>query len=83
MDFEGGTYGVITFNDGHQDPINLPSEFEVHGLQLKFKAKISEDFGSHYMWGIVIELMYIKKWIKDLICPIQKFAIESLSKKMR
>lgn len=57
---EGGFYGIVT-NKYHYDPINLSSEFKVGGLQVKFKAKIRKDLYSYHMWGIIIELIYVKK----------------------
>lgn len=61
IDLEGGFYGIVTDYDGHYDPINLPSEFQVDGLRVKFIAKIRKDLHSYHMWGTIIELIYIKK----------------------
>ncbi len=60
LDLEGGFYGIIT-HDNHYVPINLPPEFEMDGLRVKFKAKIRKDLVSIHMWGILIELIYIDK----------------------
>ena len=57
---EGGFYGIVT-NQENYDPINLPSTYAVDGLKVEFKAKIREDLVSIHMWGILIELTYIKK----------------------
>jgi len=61
LSFEGGFYGIIADDGEHYDPINLPSEFEEDGLQVKFKGKIRDDLASFHMWGHLIELIYIKK----------------------
>ncbi len=55
-----GFYGIVA-NKYHYDPINLSSEFKVDGLRVKFKAKIRHDRYSTHMWGIIIELIYVKK----------------------
>jgi len=60
LDLEGGFYGIIT-HDNHYVPINLPPEFEMDGLRVKFEAKIRKDLVSIHMWGILIELTYIDK----------------------
>jgi len=60
IELEGGFYGIIN-NDNHYVPINLPPEFEMDGLRVKFKAKIRKDLVSIHMWGILIELTYINK----------------------
>jgi len=57
---EGGFYGIVT-NKYHYDPINLSSKFKEDGLRVKFKAKIRKDLYSIHMWGIIIELTYVKK----------------------
>lgn len=58
---EGGFYGIITANNGHWDPINLHTEFKIDGLRVEFKARIKHDLYSTHMWGILIELILIKK----------------------
>lgn len=60
LDLEGGFYGIVTSTD-HFDPINLPSKFTKDSLRVKFKAKIRKDLVSIHMWGILIELISIKK----------------------
>lgn len=60
LNLEGGFYGIIS-NDKHYKPINLPPEIETDGLRVKFKAKIRKDLVSIHMWGVLIELTYIKK----------------------
>jgi len=61
LDIECGFYGIIADDGEHYDPINLPSEFEVDSLRVKFKGKIRDDLFSFHMWGTLIELIYIKK----------------------
>ncbi len=60
IDLEGGFYGIVT-HDSRYMPIELPPEFEIDGLRVKFKAEIREDLVSIHMWGILIELIYIDK----------------------
>jgi len=63
LSFEGGFYGIVTDNNKFKnlDPINLPLEFRKDGLRVRFKAKIRYDAASFHMWGIIVELLYIRK----------------------
>lgn len=58
---EEGFYGIITVNNGHWDPINLPSEFMVDGLRVEFRAIITHGVYNIHMWGTIIYLISIKK----------------------
>lgn len=58
---EGGFYGIITADNGHWDPINLPSKFKVDGMRVEFRAIIRHDVYSIHMWGTIIYLISIKK----------------------
>ena len=51
LNFEGGFYGIVADDGEHYDPTNLPSEFKVDGLRVKFKGKIRDDLVSFRMWG--------------------------------
>ena len=53
--FEGGFYGIIGDECSHYDPINLPQEYKVEGLQVRFSGDIL-DIPTFHMWGAVIEL---------------------------
>ena len=59
-DFEGGFYGIEADDGGHYDPRNLPAEYEEDGLRVWFKVKLT-DYGSTHMWGIVVEIIEIRK----------------------
>ena len=60
-DFEGGFYGIIADNGEKYDPINLPKEFEIDGVRVKFKLNILENQSSIHMWGILVEIIEIQK----------------------
>ena len=60
-DFEGGFYGIVGDDGERYDPINLPSEFEEDGLQVKFTLKVLENMSSFHMWGTVVEIIKIEK----------------------
>ena len=66
-DFEGGFYGIVadSFISGypthHLDPINLPQEFREEGLRVWFKVRLRPDLFSFHMWGIIVEILEIKK----------------------
>ena len=61
INLEGGFYGIMADDGEHYVPINLPSEFKVDGLRVRFKGKIRDDLVSIYMCGTLLELIYIKK----------------------
>jgi hypothetical protein len=60
LDFEGGFYGIISNDDKHYDPINLPEEFKVTGLEVFVIARIRDNYASFHMWGRIIEIRHIK-----------------------
>ncbi len=48
-------------DDGeHYDPVNLDEEFQVDGLRVRFKARISESQVSSHMWGTIVEIIEIQ-----------------------
>ena len=61
INLEGGFYGIVADDGEHYVPINLPPEFEVDGLRVRFKGKIRDDLVSIHMWGTLLELIYIRK----------------------
>ena len=61
INLEGGFYGIMADDGEHYVPINLPPEFKVDGLRVRFKGKIRDDLLSIYMCGTLLELIYIKK----------------------
>ena len=61
INLEGGFYGIMADDGEHYVPINLPPEFKVDGLRVRFKGKIRDDLESIHMWGTLLELIYIKK----------------------
>jgi inhibitor of cysteine peptidase len=66
-DFEGGFYGIETdfsipkYPTNHLDPINLPQEFKEEGLRVWFKVRLRPDLFSFHMWGIMVEILEIKR----------------------
>jgi hypothetical protein len=60
LSFEGGFFGIVTDEGIHYDPINLPSEFEIDGLRIRFIGE-KLDLYSFHMWGIIIRIIFIEK----------------------
>jgi hypothetical protein len=61
VDLEGGFYGILG-DDGQQyDPLNLPMEYQVHGLRVTFAARIRDDLASAHMWGYLITIESIDR----------------------
>jgi hypothetical protein len=57
---EGGFFGIIDDHDRRWDPSNLPSEFQVDSLRVRFEGIITNRPTFH-MWGRTIELTAIKR----------------------
>jgi hypothetical protein len=57
---EGGFYGIIG-NDGKRYyPLNLPEEYRVDGLTVRFEGVLRSDVATFHMWGTPIELRNIE-----------------------
>jgi inhibitor of cysteine peptidase len=61
LSFEGGFFGINSDDGEHYDPINLPDEFKIDGLQINFIGIIRNDLLSFHMWGRILELIFIKE----------------------
>jgi hypothetical protein len=61
LSFEGGFYGIKGDDGRSYDPINLPEDFRVDGLRVRFEAKGLTGQASFHMWGIMVELIHIQK----------------------
>ncbi|MFX0024554.1 MAG: hypothetical protein ACFE9S_19725 [Candidatus Hermodarchaeota archaeon] len=59
LSFEGGFYGISSDDGKGYDPINLPTEYEIDGLRVKFVGEIL-DLVSFHMWGQIIKILSIK-----------------------
>jgi hypothetical protein len=58
IDLEGGFYAIVGSAD--YDPLNLPEEFKVEGIQVQFKA-LRYNGPTFHMWGTPIVLFEIDK----------------------
>jgi hypothetical protein len=58
LSFEGGFYGIVGDDGEHYDPINMPQEFKVDGLRVRFTANIT-DYVDYHAWGYVVTLVSI------------------------
>lgn len=59
ISLEGGFYGIIGDNGQGYDPINLPVDFQIDGLNVFFTALKRYDLASIHMLGIIIEIIDI------------------------
>ena len=57
---EGGFYGIIGDDGGKYLPLNLPKEFKVDGLRVRFTAKV-RNVATIYMWGVPVEILSIER----------------------
>jgi hypothetical protein len=60
LSLEGGFYGIIDDNDRHWDPSNLPQQYQVDSLRVRFEGIIT-DAPTFHMWGRTVELTSIKR----------------------
>lgn len=56
---EGGFWCIIDDDGRGYDMNNLPEEFFVEGLRVKFTAKMSNKCAAYHMWGFCVELVDI------------------------
>jgi len=66
LSFEGGFYGIVGDDGNHYDPLNLPQEFRVEGLRVRFKATrdhaiMTDHMVSFHMWGYIVKLISIER----------------------
>ncbi len=59
FDFEGGFFGIVTIDQEHYLPMNLPSEFERDGIKVSFTAVADPDVMTIQMWGTPIRVLSI------------------------
>ena len=57
---EGGFWCILGDDGRGYDVNNLPEEFHVEGLRVKFTAKMSDRCAAYHMWGFCIEMAYIE-----------------------
>jgi hypothetical protein len=58
---EGGFYGIISDEGTHYEPINLPDEFKIDGLQVQFILKLPKDSTSYHLWLKIVEIYHIEE----------------------
>jgi hypothetical protein len=61
IDLEGGFYGLIADDGQKYLPKDLPREFRVDGLRVRFQIKILTGVATIYMWGTPVEVLSIEK----------------------
>jgi hypothetical protein len=61
LDLEGGFYGIFADNGERYDAHNLPREFAVDGLRVKFRAVEEKGAVCIHMWGKTVKIIWIEK----------------------
>ena len=61
IDLEGGFYGIITDDQKHYDPSNLPEVLKQDNFRVEFKALVSSNQDDIHQWGKIIYLLEIKQ----------------------
>jgi hypothetical protein len=59
LDVDGGRW-AIEAGDDRFEPVNLPAEFRVDGLRIRFEANDHVEAGGAYLAGRLVELEYIQ-----------------------
>jgi hypothetical protein len=57
---EGGFYGIVADNGARYDPHNLPEEFAIDGLRVKFQVVEEKCMGGIHMWGKIVRIIWIE-----------------------
>lgn len=58
---EGGFFGIAADDGQNYDPQNLPDDYKVDGLKVKFQLRKSENQASFHMWGIIVDVVKIER----------------------
>lgn len=61
ISLEGGFYGIVTDDDKHLDPLNLPKEFQTDGKRISFTYVEKKNMASFHMWGTIVEILEVKE----------------------
>jgi hypothetical protein len=68
LNSEGGFYGIVGDDGNHYDPLNLPQEFRIDGLRVRFtaareRAIMTDNIVSFHIWGYIVRLVSIEKLV--------------------
>ena len=61
IELEGGFWAIISDDGEGYDVFNLPEDFKVEGLKVRFKVKKDDNLGGIHMWGTIVEILDIEK----------------------
>ena len=66
VSLEGGFYGIVGDDGRNYDPLNLPQEFQIDGLRVRFTAErghviMKDGIATFHMWGYIVRLAHIEK----------------------
>ena len=61
INLEGGFYGLVADDGRKYLPKDLPREFKVDGLRVRFQVRILAGMATIYMWGTPVEVLSIEK----------------------
>jgi hypothetical protein len=61
ISLESGFYAIRAADGKTYDPINLPKEYQRHGMRVRVKARMRNDVASAHMAGPSIEILSIDK----------------------
>ena len=71
FNFEGGFFGIVTIDQEHYLPLNLPPEFERDGIKVSFTAVADPDIMTIQMWGTPIRILSISTAGDDATSSVQ------------
>jgi len=66
LSFEGGFHGIVGDDGRNYDPLNMPPDFRVDGLRVRFAAErgqaiMSDSPATFHMWGYIVRLVSIER----------------------
>jgi len=61
IDLEGGFYGIVDDLGERYDPSNLPEDFKVDSLRVRYEATVTDKMTTH-MWGRPVDIITIERF---------------------
>jgi PBP1b-binding outer membrane lipoprotein LpoB len=61
IDLEGGFYGIVDDMGERYDPSNLPEDFKVDSLRVRYEATVTDKMTTH-MWGRPVDIITIERF---------------------
>jgi hypothetical protein len=60
VDLEGGFYGLVDDVGERYDPSNMPEDFKVDSLRVRYQATLTNKVNAH-MWGKPVDIIILER----------------------